>query len=52
MVLPNGTSVDEEAISRIGNIIRTAISNAPAVKVQLANARLMIGKSKCREAHS
>jgi dTDP-4-amino-4,6-dideoxygalactose transaminase len=35
MVLPNGTSVDESAISRIGHIIRTAISDADAVRSHL-----------------
>jgi dTDP-4-amino-4,6-dideoxygalactose transaminase len=35
MVLPNGTSVDEPAISRICNVIRTAVSDADAVSAQL-----------------
>ena len=35
MVLPNGTSVDEPAISQICQIIRTAVSNAPAVRAQV-----------------
>jgi dTDP-4-amino-4,6-dideoxygalactose transaminase len=35
MVLPNGASVDEEAISRICEIIRTAKSNSLAVKERL-----------------
>lgn len=35
MALPNGTSVDENAISRICGIVRTAISNAPVVRAQL-----------------
>jgi len=38
MVLPNGTSVDEEAISRIGQVMRTAVSNAPAVRARLAGS--------------
>jgi dTDP-4-amino-4,6-dideoxygalactose transaminase len=38
MVLPNGTSVDESAISRIGHIIRTAISDADAVRSHLRAA--------------
>jgi dTDP-4-amino-4,6-dideoxygalactose transaminase len=36
MVLPNGTSVNEQAISRICHIIRTAVSNATAVRRALA----------------
>jgi dTDP-4-amino-4,6-dideoxygalactose transaminase len=36
IALPTGTGVDEQAISRICGIIRTAISNAPAVKERLA----------------
>jgi dTDP-4-amino-4,6-dideoxygalactose transaminase len=36
MVLPNATSADESAITRICAIIRTAISNAPSVRSQLA----------------
>jgi dTDP-4-amino-4,6-dideoxygalactose transaminase len=35
LVLPNGESVDEMAISQIGQVIRTAISNADTVKTQL-----------------
>ena len=35
IALPTGTGVDERAISRICGIIRTAISNAPAVKAQI-----------------
>lgn len=35
IALPTGTGVDEQAISRICGIIRTAVSNAPAVKRQL-----------------
>jgi dTDP-4-amino-4,6-dideoxygalactose transaminase len=38
MVLPNGTSADESAISRICNIIRTAISDADAVSARLRAA--------------
>jgi dTDP-4-amino-4,6-dideoxygalactose transaminase len=38
MVLPNGTSVDEPAISQICQIIRTAVSNAPAVRAQVASS--------------
>ncbi len=38
MVLPTGTSVDEQAISRICEIIRTALSNAPAVRARLAES--------------
>jgi dTDP-4-amino-4,6-dideoxygalactose transaminase len=38
MVLPNGTSVDEEAISQIGQIMRTALSNAAAVRARLAGS--------------
>lgn len=36
MVLPNGTSVNEQVIARICEIMRTAISNAPAVRAKLA----------------
>jgi dTDP-4-amino-4,6-dideoxygalactose transaminase len=36
MALPTGTGVNEQAISRICEIIQTAVSNAPAVKEQLA----------------
>jgi dTDP-4-amino-4,6-dideoxygalactose transaminase len=35
MVLPNGTSVNEETISRICKVIATAASNAPAVRKHL-----------------
>jgi dTDP-4-amino-4,6-dideoxygalactose transaminase len=38
MVLPNGTSVDERVIARICEIIQTSISNAPAVREQLAGS--------------
>jgi dTDP-4-amino-4,6-dideoxygalactose transaminase len=38
MVLPNGTSVDEPAISQICQIIRTAVSNAPAVRAQVVSS--------------
>lgn len=37
MVLPNGTSVDEPTISQICHIIRTAVSNAPAVRAQVVS---------------
>jgi dTDP-4-amino-4,6-dideoxygalactose transaminase len=40
MVLPNGTSVDESAVARICEVIRTAILNAVAVKAQLAGPKL------------
>jgi dTDP-4-amino-4,6-dideoxygalactose transaminase len=36
LVLPNGTSVDESVISRICDVIRTAVSDADAVNVQLS----------------
>jgi dTDP-4-amino-4,6-dideoxygalactose transaminase len=36
MVLPNGISVNEQAISQICNIIQTAVSNAPEVRRILA----------------
>jgi dTDP-4-amino-4,6-dideoxygalactose transaminase len=36
MVLPNGTSVDERAITLIGQVIRTAIAEPGAVRAQLA----------------
>jgi dTDP-4-amino-4,6-dideoxygalactose transaminase len=39
MVLPNGTSVDEAAISQICQIIRTAVSNAPAVRAQVVSSK-------------
>jgi dTDP-4-amino-4,6-dideoxygalactose transaminase len=38
MLLPNGTSVDEPAISQICQIIRTAVSNAPAVRTQFVSS--------------
>ena len=38
MVLPTGTGVNEEAISRIGRIIRTAVGNAPEVRDRLAES--------------
>ena len=38
MLLPNGTSVDEPAISQICQIIRTAVSNAPAVRAQVVSS--------------
>ncbi len=38
MVLPNGTSVDEGAISQIGQVMRTAVSNAAAVRARLAGS--------------
>jgi dTDP-4-amino-4,6-dideoxygalactose transaminase len=41
MLLPNGTSVDELAISQICQIIRTAVSNAPAVRAQLSVPNLI-----------
>jgi dTDP-4-amino-4,6-dideoxygalactose transaminase len=37
MVLPNGTSVDDSAISRICAIVGSAVSNAPSVQSQLAH---------------
>lgn len=52
MVLPNGTSLDDQAIGTICEIIRTAISNATAVRDQLTDSRTapkvlpeMIGRS-------
>jgi dTDP-4-amino-4,6-dideoxygalactose transaminase len=36
MVLPNGTSVGEQTVEKICGIIRTAVSNAAAVKAKLA----------------
>jgi dTDP-4-amino-4,6-dideoxygalactose transaminase len=36
MVLPTGTAVNEQAISHIAQIIRTAISNAAAVRMHFA----------------
>jgi dTDP-4-amino-4,6-dideoxygalactose transaminase len=38
MLLPNGTSVDEPAISQMCQIIRTAVSNAPAVRAQFVSS--------------
>lgn len=38
LVLPTGKSIDEEAISRICQIVRTAVSEAPAVRAQLGSA--------------
>jgi dTDP-4-amino-4,6-dideoxygalactose transaminase len=36
MVLPNGTSVNEQTIAQICRIVRTAISNSSAVRARLA----------------
>lgn len=36
MVLPNGTSVGEQAITKICEIVRTAVSNATEVRARLA----------------
>ena len=36
MVLPNGTSVNEQTISQICRIVRTAISNSSSVRAKLA----------------
>ena len=38
MVLPNGTSVDEPAISQICQVIRTAVSNGPTVRERLVSS--------------
>ena len=38
MALPTGTSVDEQAISQIGKAMRTAISNAAAVRARLSGS--------------
>ena len=38
MVLPNGTSVDEQAVGKICGVVRTAVSNAAAVKARLSVA--------------
>lgn len=40
LVLPTGNGIDEEAISRICEIIRTAVSNAPAVRKRLTDRAL------------
>ena len=45
VVLPNGTSVDEPAISQICQIIRTAVSNAPAVRSKLVHGHHQIEHS-------
>jgi dTDP-4-amino-4,6-dideoxygalactose transaminase len=37
MVLPTGTSVDEDAVLKICMVIQTAVSNAAAVKARLAD---------------
>jgi len=42
MVLPNGTSVDEKAISQIVQLMQTAVSNGPAVRDQLAGVESSI----------
>jgi dTDP-4-amino-4,6-dideoxygalactose transaminase len=44
MLLPNGTSVDEPAISRICNVIRTAVSDADAVRAQLGGVPIEHGR--------
>lgn len=36
MVLPNGTSVDEDIVARICNVIRTTLANASTVRARLA----------------
>jgi dTDP-4-amino-4,6-dideoxygalactose transaminase len=41
MVLPNGTSVNEEAISRICEVIATAVSNASAVRKRLVHPSMV-----------
>src|SRR5579872_4880488 len=38
MVLPNGASIDEQAIASICQIIAVAASNAPSVKARLADS--------------
>jgi len=48
MVLPNGTSVDEPAISRICNVIRAAVSNADAVSAQLGRVPTVHGRHSCQ----
>jgi dTDP-4-amino-4,6-dideoxygalactose transaminase len=42
IVLPTGTAVNEPVISRLCTIIRTAISNAPDVRAQLAEAETVV----------
>jgi len=42
MVLPNGTSVDERAISQIVQLMQTAVSNGPAVRDRLAGVESSI----------
>ena len=44
MILPNGTSVEESAISRICNIIRKAVSEAEAVRAHLRTATSSLHK--------
>lgn len=40
MVLPNGTSAEEPMISQICQIIRMAVSNAPAVRAQVVSSEV------------
>jgi dTDP-4-amino-4,6-dideoxygalactose transaminase len=46
IVLPNGTCVDGQAISKICQVIRTAVSNAAAVRAQLARFRTRDGTER------
>ena len=46
MVLPTGASVNEQTISRICQIMRLAVSNAPAVRAQLADSEISAHKLK------
>lgn len=52
MVLPNGTSVDEPAISQICQIIRTAVSNAPVVRTQIVGSKLINRTEPSAATHS
>ncbi len=45
IVLPNGTSVNEEGISRICEVVATTVSNAPAVRKQLAQSSMVNGEA-------
>jgi dTDP-4-amino-4,6-dideoxygalactose transaminase len=54
MVLPNGTSINEEYVSRICRIINTAVSNAPQVKshLTLSDSHRNGDQSRCARANS
>ena len=50
MVLPNGTSVDEQAIGKICGVVRRAVANAEAVMARLSVAPAEHGRSSGQPA--